>query len=136
LGSAGEVRGAAGDGLRHVRRDRRPARGHRGPEAEAGQVLAEEAQHGWKDAGGLDIHAHGRGRKVSSVSLRRPRITRVEKAATNALTDSFAFVEYSSPAEAAAATRQLDLVPLDKKHTLRVNKMTDIERYGGEGRVD
>lgn len=48
----------------------------------------------------------------------------------------FAFVEYSSPAEAAAATRQLDLVPLDKKHTLRVNKVTDIERYGREGRVD
>lgn len=49
---------------------------------------------------------------------------------------SFAFVEYSSPAEAQAATRQLDGVPLDKKHTLRVNKITDIERYGREGRVD
>ncbi|EGR51317.1 hypothetical protein MKX07_003041 [Trichoderma sp. CBMAI-0711] len=48
----------------------------------------------------------------------------------------FAFVEYSSAAEAAAATRQLDGVPLDKKHTLRVNKLTDIERYGREGRVD
>ncbi|UKZ54275.1 Translation initiation factor 3 subunit b [Trichoderma virens] len=48
----------------------------------------------------------------------------------------FAFVEYSSAAEAAAATRQLDGVPLDKKHTLRVNKITDIERYGREGRVD
>ncbi|KAF7553327.1 hypothetical protein G7Z17_g3729 [Cylindrodendrum hubeiense] len=48
----------------------------------------------------------------------------------------FAFVEYSSPAEAAAATRQLDLVPLDKKHILRVNKVTDIERFGREGRVD
>jgi translation initiation factor 3 subunit B len=49
---------------------------------------------------------------------------------------NFAFVEYSSPAEAAAAARQLDLVPLDKKHTMRVNKMTDIERYGREGRID
>ncbi|KAI1261829.1 eukaryotic translation initiation factor 3 [Xylariaceae sp. FL1019] len=48
----------------------------------------------------------------------------------------FAFVEYSSPAEAAAAVRQLNLVPLDKKHTLRVNKMSDIDRYGREGRVD
>ncbi|RYO83032.1 hypothetical protein DL764_009519 [Monosporascus ibericus] len=48
----------------------------------------------------------------------------------------FAFVEYSSPAEAAAAVRQLDMVPLDKKHTLRVNKMADIDRYGREGRVD
>ncbi|MDA4132132.1 MAG: hypothetical protein OK454_03280, partial [Thaumarchaeota archaeon] len=48
----------------------------------------------------------------------------------------FAFVEYSSPGEAAAAVRQLDMVPLDKKHILRVNKMMDIERYGREGRVD
>ncbi|KAL2144357.1 hypothetical protein VTI28DRAFT_9181 [Corynascus sepedonium] len=48
----------------------------------------------------------------------------------------FAFVEYSSPAEAAAAVRQLDLVPLDKKHTLRVNKLTDVDRYGREGRID
>ncbi|KAI1335958.1 eukaryotic translation initiation factor 3 [Xylariaceae sp. FL0016] len=48
----------------------------------------------------------------------------------------FAFVEYSSSAEAAAAVRSLDMVPLDKKHTLRVNKMTDIDRYGREGRVD
>ncbi|KAF7535159.1 hypothetical protein G7054_g5620 [Neopestalotiopsis clavispora] len=49
---------------------------------------------------------------------------------------NFAFVEFSSPAEAAAAARQLDQVPLDKKHTMRVNKMTDIERYGREGRID
>ncbi|KAK4192367.1 Eukaryotic translation initiation factor 3 subunit B [Podospora australis] len=48
----------------------------------------------------------------------------------------FAFVEYSSPAEAAAAVRQLDYAPLDKRHTLRVNKLTDIDRYGREGRVD
>lgn len=47
----------------------------------------------------------------------------------------FAFVEYSSAAEAAAAVRQLDLVPLDKKHTLRVNKLTDIDRFGREGRI-
>jgi len=48
----------------------------------------------------------------------------------------FAFVEYSSAAEAQAAVRQLDLVALDKKHTLRVNKMTDVDRYGREGRID
>merc|ERR1712000_621401 len=48
----------------------------------------------------------------------------------------FAFVEYSSAAEAAAATRQLDRTALDKKNTMRVNKMTDIERYGREGRID
>lgn len=32
--------------------------------------------------------------------------------------------------------RQLDYSPLDKKHTLRVNKLTDIDRYGREGRID
>ncbi|KAK3376871.1 eukaryotic translation initiation factor 3 [Lasiosphaeria ovina] len=48
----------------------------------------------------------------------------------------FAFVEYSSAAEAAAAVRQLDLVPLDKKNIMRVNKLTDIDRYGREGRID
>ncbi|KKA30734.1 hypothetical protein TD95_003502 [Thielaviopsis punctulata] len=47
----------------------------------------------------------------------------------------FAFVEYETPNEAANAVRQLDGIALDKKHTLRVNKMTDIDRYGREGRV-
>ncbi len=28
------------------------------------------------------------------------------------------------------------MVPLDKKHTLRANKLTDIDRYGREGRID
>ncbi|KAB5522155.1 eukaryotic translation initiation factor 3 subunit B [Coniochaeta sp. 2T2.1] len=49
---------------------------------------------------------------------------------------NFAFVEYSTKTEAAAAVRQLDMVPLDKKHTLRVNKVTDIDHYGREGRID
>ncbi|KAK4236890.1 hypothetical protein C8A03DRAFT_35204 [Achaetomium macrosporum] len=49
---------------------------------------------------------------------------------------SFAFVEFSSAAEAAAAVRQLDYFPLDKRHTLRANKLTDIDRYGREGRID
>ena len=48
----------------------------------------------------------------------------------------FAFVEFSSAAEALAACKQLDMVPLDKRHTLRVNKLTDIERFGREGRID
>ena len=49
----------------------------------------------------------------------------------------FAFaVEFSTAAEALAACKQLDMVPLDKKHTLRVNKLTDIERFGREGRID
>lgn len=50
--------------------------------------------------------------------------------------DRFAFVEYLTSEQASAATKQLHGVPLDKKHTLSVNKLTDIDRYGREGRVD
>ena len=35
-----------------------------------------------------------------------------------------------------AATKQLHGTALDKKHTLAVNKLTDIEKYGREGRID
>ncbi|KAL9096189.1 MAG: hypothetical protein Q9165_001712 [Trypethelium subeluteriae] len=45
-------------------------------------------------------------------------------------TQGFAFVEYESPDQAAAAIKQLHGVPLDKKHTMAVNKLTDIDRYG------
>ena len=48
----------------------------------------------------------------------------------------FAFVEYDTPEQAAAATRLLHGTALDKKHTIAVNKLTDIDRYGREGRID
>ncbi|KAF2265671.1 eukaryotic translation initiation factor 3 subunit B [Lojkania enalia] len=51
-------------------------------------------------------------------------------------TEGFAFVEYSAPAEAIHAVKQLNGTPLDRKHTMVVNKLTDIDRYGREGRVD
>ncbi len=47
----------------------------------------------------------------------------------------FAFVEYETPEQAAAATKLLHGTALDKKHTLAVNKLTDIDRYGREGRI-
>ena len=49
---------------------------------------------------------------------------------------SFAFVEYDTPAQAISATKALHGTQLDKKHTLAVNKLTDIDRYGREGRID
>ncbi|KAJ5386274.1 hypothetical protein N7509_008815 [Penicillium cosmopolitanum] len=52
------------------------------------------------------------------------------------MSEGFAFVEYETPEQAVAAVKQLHGVPLDKKHTLAVNKLMDIERYGREGRVD
>jgi translation initiation factor 3 subunit B len=48
----------------------------------------------------------------------------------------YAFVEYNAPSEAIAACKQLNGTPLDKKHTMAVNKLTDIDRYGREGRID
>lgn len=50
--------------------------------------------------------------------------------------EGYAFVEYDTPAQATAATKALNGTALDKKHTLAVNKLTDIDRYGREGRVD
>ncbi|RMZ80645.1 hypothetical protein DV738_g2632, partial [Chaetothyriales sp. CBS 135597] len=50
--------------------------------------------------------------------------------------EGFAFVEYQTPEQAIAATKQLHLTPLDKKHMLKVNKLTDVEKYGREGRID
>jgi len=50
--------------------------------------------------------------------------------------EGFAFVEYETSAQAAAAVKALHATPLDKRHTIAVNKLTDIERYGREGRID
>ena len=49
---------------------------------------------------------------------------------------SFAFVEYETPLQALAAAKTLHGTPLDRRHTLAVNKLTDIDRYGREGRID
>lgn len=49
---------------------------------------------------------------------------------------SYAFVEYETPEQAIAATKALHGTALDKKHVLAVNKLTDIDRYGREGRID
>ena len=52
------------------------------------------------------------------------------------MTEGFAFVEYETSAQAAAAVKTLHATPLDKRHTIAVNKLTDIERFGREGRID
>ncbi|KAL1975463.1 hypothetical protein VTN31DRAFT_3855 [Thermomyces dupontii] len=52
------------------------------------------------------------------------------------MSEGFAFVEYETPEQAMAAVKHLHGTPLDKKHTMLVNKLTDIDRYGREGRVD
>lgn len=50
-------------------------------------------------------------------------------------TKGFAFVEYEDPAKAAEAVRTYNRKKLDQKHTLLVNKLGDIERFGYEGNV-
>ena len=50
--------------------------------------------------------------------------------------DRFAFIEFNSAREAAAVCKAFDHTPLDKKHTISVNKLTDIDRYGREGKID
>ncbi|KAL2215031.1 eukaryotic translation initiation factor 3 subunit B [Thermoascus aurantiacus ATCC 26904] len=52
------------------------------------------------------------------------------------MSEGFAFVEYDTPEQALAAVKHLHGTPLDKKHTMLVNKLTDIDRYGREGRID
>jgi translation initiation factor 3 subunit B len=41
----------------------------------------------------------------------------------------FAFIEYSSVQEAAAAKEQLQAYKLDKNHTLTANMFDDVEKY-------
>lgn len=48
---------------------------------------------------------------------------------------SYAFVEYDTPEQALAACKTLNGIPLDRKHTISINKLTDIEHYGREGRI-
>ncbi|KAK2733726.1 Translation initiation factor 3 subunit b [Myotisia sp. PD_48] len=50
--------------------------------------------------------------------------------------EGFAFVEYETPEEAFEAIKKLQDLPLDKNHRLKVNKLTDIDRYGREGRIN
>ncbi|KAL8851772.1 MAG: hypothetical protein Q9221_003382 [Calogaya cf. arnoldii] len=54
----------------------------------------------------------------------------------NDITEGYAFVEYATPQQAVEATKKLHGTPLDKRHTLAANKLTDIDRYGREGRVN
>lgn len=45
-------------------------------------------------------------------------------------------MEYETPEQATQAIKQLHGTALDKKHTIAVNKLTDIERFGREGRIE
>lgn len=48
---------------------------------------------------------------------------------------SYAFVEYETPEQALLAIKSLHGVALDKKHTMSINKLTDIDHFGRAGRI-
>ena len=52
------------------------------------------------------------------------------------MTEGYAFVELEAVNQAVAVAKTLNETHLDKRHLISVNKLTDIERYGREGRVD
>ena len=61
------------------------------------------------------------------------RYLRIHINITNAY--RYAFVEYQTPQQAQKACKTIHGTAIDKKHTLGVNKITDIDRYGREGKV-
>lgn len=52
------------------------------------------------------------------------------------MSEGYAFVEYRTAEQASVAVKTLNGTQLDKRHTMFVNKLTDIDRYGREGRVN
>lgn len=50
-------------------------------------------------------------------------------------TKGFLFAQYKEPESARRAIKQLNGKPLDKKHRLLVNALTDVEKYGLEGNI-
>ena len=52
------------------------------------------------------------------------------------MSQGYAFIEYATSEQAIQAVKQLHGTALDKRHTMAVNKLTDIERYGREGRIN
>ncbi|KAI6816168.1 Eukaryotic translation initiation factor 3 subunit [Hortaea werneckii] len=75
-------------------------------------------------------------RKLTSVGKTKEENVFMPMNEAGDMSEGFAFVEYETPAQAAAAVKALHATPLDKKHTIAVNKLTDIERYGREGRIE
>ncbi|KAH0605215.1 uncharacterized protein H6S33_005197 [Morchella sextelata] len=51
------------------------------------------------------------------------------------MTEGYAFVEYETPEQALLAIKTLHGVALDKKHTMSINKLTDIDHFGRAGRI-
>ena len=75
-------------------------------------------------------------RKLNTVGKTSEDLIHMPLNSETNMTEGYAFVEYETSAQAAAAVKALHLTALDKKHTMKVNKLTDIERFGREGRID
>ncbi|GAB7340587.1 hypothetical protein MBLNU457_6998t1 [Dothideomycetes sp. NU457] len=75
-------------------------------------------------------------RKLNTVGQTSEDLIHMPVNEATGMTEGYAFVEYETPAQAAAAVKSLHLTPLDRRHTMSVNRLVDIERYGREGRID
>lgn len=75
-------------------------------------------------------------KKLAEVGTTRDDLVHMPINEETKMTDGYAFIEFETAAMAAAITRKFHNTPLDKKHTMKINKLTDIERYGREGKVD
>lgn len=78
---------------------------------------------------------------ASSCPLTRPEINQRGESTSSSVPrppneHSFAFVEYQTPQQAIAACKAVHGTPIDRRHTFGVNKITDIDRYGREGKIN
>ena len=74
-------------------------------------------------------------KKLSDVGRVKPESVYMPVDEASGMTSGYAFVEFESPEIALAACKRLNGIPLDKKHTIYINKLTDIEHFGREGRI-
>ncbi|MCJ1356507.1 MAG: Translation initiation factor 3 subunit b [Icmadophila ericetorum] len=52
------------------------------------------------------------------------------------MSEGYAFVEYETPEQAIQAIKTLHGTALDRRHTIAINKFTDIDKYGREGKIN
>ncbi|KAL7271448.1 Translation initiation factor 3 subunit b [Rhizina undulata] len=74
-------------------------------------------------------------KKLGEVGKTKPDAVFMPMNEETNMTQGYAFVEYETPEQALAACKQLNGMALDKKHTVFINKLTDIEHFGREGRI-
>lgn len=75
-------------------------------------------------------------RKMADVGTSREDQVRMPLNSETSMTEGYAFIEFEDASQAAAVVKKHHNTPLDRKHIMKINKLTDIEHYGREGRID